>query len=97
MRKSLVVLLGLGGAAIALVVVAVTGNLSERTIAVVLLAAGILLIASRKGIVQWAHSVGAQSKLLSHWQLLRPLAVILVGSGLIVFAGIAFFEAAKGA
>jgi hypothetical protein len=95
MRRSLVVLLSLAGVAIVLVAAALSGNLSERAIAAVLFVAGISLIASRKHLVAWAHSVGAQSNLLSHWQLLRPLTVTLVGSSLILFAGITFLEAAR--
>jgi hypothetical protein len=95
MRKSLVVLLSLAGVAIALVAAALSGRLSDRAIAIVLCVAGISLIASRKQIVPWAHSVGAKSSLLGHWQLLRPFTVALVGSSLILFAGIALIEAAR--
>lgn len=93
MRKSLAVLLSLSCLAIGLSAVALAGNLSERVTAAALLVAGISVIAFRKGIVLWAHSVGAESRLLNHWQLLRPLTVILAGSGLILLAGITFFEA----
>jgi hypothetical protein len=95
MRRSLVVLLSLAGVAIVLIAAAFTDNLSERAIAAVLFVAGISLIASRKQLVLWAHSVGAQSSFLGHWQLLRPLTVTLVGSGLILFAGVTFLEAAR--
>jgi hypothetical protein len=94
MRRSLIVLLSLAGAAIILLVAAFTGNLSERAIALVLFAAGISLIASRGHLVLWAHSVSVQSKLLNHWQLLRPLTVTLFGSSLILFACIIIFEVA---
>ena len=95
MRRSLVVLLSLAGVAIVLIAAALTGNLSERAITAVLFIAGVSLIASRKQLVPWAHSVGARSNLLSHWQLLRPLTVTLVGSSLILFAGVTFLEAAR--
>jgi hypothetical protein len=83
------------GVAIVFVAAALTGNLSERVIAAALFVAGISLIASRRHLVLWAHSVGAQSSLLGHWQLLRPSTVTLVGSSLILFAGITFLEAAR--
>ena len=95
MRRSLIVFLGLAGVAIVTGAAALTGNLSERAIAVVLLVAGISLIGTRNGIVLWAHTVGARSKLWSHWQQVRPFTVTLFGSSLIIFAGITFLEAAR--
>jgi hypothetical protein len=95
MRRSLIVLFSLVGAAIVLVAAAVAGNLSDRAIAAVLFVAGVSLIASRRALVLWAHSVGTQSRFLRHWQLLRPLTVALFGGSLILFAGITFLEAAR--
>ena len=93
MHKSLVVLLSLVAVAIIVGAAALAGILTDRAIAAVLLVAGLLLVVLRNDLALWAHTVGARSRLLSHWQLLRPFTVALVGGSLIAFAGITFLEA----
>ena len=78
--------------AIALLVAAKYGVLTDRGGGFVVAAFGIALVLFHRPIAAWSHSVGRRHLLLAHWQKTRPFFILLIGFTLIVVGVSSAFE-----
>jgi hypothetical protein len=79
-----VVMLVLAVIAIALSVSAFSGILTSRGTDVAGVLAIICLVAFRKPITAWAHSIGERHPFLAHWQGATERSFIFVGVGMVL-------------